>query len=119
MDMLLVASIQLYHFLEALVDSINHAVESAVRDSTEEPLTFIPSSIEVGIRCSLEYNADDGVYIMPSNALVANYYGKGKDAIIQARISPIPRSSSTPASSGAGAGAGSSIDVQDMEGGGE
>ncbi len=117
MDMLLVASIQLYHFLEAFVDSINHAVESAVRDSTEEHLTFIPSSIEVGIRCSLEYNADDGVYIMPSNALVANYYDKGKDAIIQARISPIPRSSSTPASSGAGAG--SSIDVQDMEGGGE
>ncbi|GBC72928.1 hypothetical protein HRbin04_00323 [archaeon HR04] len=113
---MLVASIQLYHFLEALVDSINDAVESAVRDSTstDAPLTFIPSSIDMSIRCSLEY-ADDDVYIAPSNALVANYYGKGKDAIIQARVSLIPRSSSTLASSGAG----SSIGVQDMKEGGE
>lgn len=110
MDMLLVASIQLYHFLEALVDSINDAVESAVRDSAEEPLTFIPSSIDVGVRCSFEY-ADNGVYVTPSNALVANYYGKDHDAVIQARLSPVPRSSSTLASSAAGS---SGIDMRDM-----
>lgn len=106
-----VASIQLYYFLEALVNSVNGAVESAVRDSVEEPLVFIPSSIDVSIRCSLEYADGNGVYVTPSNAFVANYYGKGNDAIIQAKISPVPRLSRILASSRAG----SSIDMKDRE----
>ncbi|MEM4611541.1 MAG: hypothetical protein QXS95_02210 [Candidatus Nitrosocaldus sp.] len=83
-----VTSIQLYHFLEALVDSVCSAVDDALKDSIDEPITFIPSSIDVSMRCSLEY--DNGVYITPSNALVANYYGKGDGAIVKARLTSRP-----------------------------
>lgn len=94
-----VVSIKLYYFLEAFVDSINDAVENALKDSVDEPVVFIPSSIDMSIRCSLEYDDDGGVYVTPSNAFIANYYGKGNDVVIQAKLSPVPRSSRILASS--------------------
>lgn len=101
-----VASIQLYHFLEALVDGVNSAVESALEDTADEPVRFIPSSIDVGVRCSIEYDGY-GLYVTPSNAYIANYYGRGDDATIHARLSPVPgRSARSTASTVHGDGVG-------------
>ncbi len=81
----MITSVSLSNFLETIIISINSTV-TEITNNVKDMIIFVPTSIEFNIKCSLDYN--NMIKIIPSNALVKNYYKKGDDAIINIKVKP-------------------------------
>mgnify|MGYP001129149080 CR=1 FL=1 len=86
--MSMIISTSLSNFLEIIMISVNNTVRE-ITNNVKDTIIFMPISIEFNIKCSLDYN--NTIKIIPSNALVKNYYKKGNDAIINIKVKPKPK----------------------------
>jgi len=82
--------ISLRDFLEDTVIHSNNAMDEVLEKSAGMPITFVATSIELELVCSLIYK-DNSVQIAPSNAYIANYYGFGKDSKLGVKFKLTPK----------------------------
>jgi hypothetical protein len=88
----IVISTTLNNFLNTLINDINHAIDSARKEAIKanSSVIFVANKIDLNLKCSIDYDKDNAtIMVIPSNALVSNYYNKGNESLIRVTFTPI------------------------------